>query len=497
MRRFLNKLFRDFRTTSTARGGRRAPRRASLQVECLEDRLVLTSASFNPVTSTLVVNASPGAITPPSVRQITFQADAHNSGKLQLLDNGVLVPVHDNGVLVPEIAIASIKNVDVNLASRDAVNVNDSNGLPFAAGTTISLSGSGLGNSLKLTGSRIISGGESYVAGSGTQDSLLTLGGDTFDIGAGVGSVTDEVKTTAALDVQSSAQKVSQTNGADGVGQTLSGLASGGAGDSLTYGYKNIVDLKLSSSYATANLNATRGAAGEQSFVLELDGDDGQANLNATPSTLTTDVKSLAWNASVQLFSNAGAVSVEGDGSTYVYLSQVVPNVGSTTAFINANVSVSNLAYLQVQDGGNHSTQENVKVTESTITGTGLFGNSAVKLTYSNVANLEIDTGFLANTYLVAPSHFGARFTSQITINSVVNLAITVEPDSGSGLNLTLMNSSAPASLFIYAPGGTFSPFSPNQSAGTEDVMFATGLMSQVSYTGFSSVSVSDGIPHA
>jgi hypothetical protein len=43
MRRFLNKLLRDIRTTSTAGTARRAPRRSALQVECLESRLVLST----------------------------------------------------------------------------------------------------------------------------------------------------------------------------------------------------------------------------------------------------------------------------------------------------------------------------------------------------------------------------------------------------------------------------------------------------------------------
>src|SRR6516164_4619174 len=110
MRRFLNKLVGDFRSTHAARTARRAPRRASLQVEGLEDRLVLTSASFNPLTSTLTVNASPGSfgiigrgiVIPPSVRHITFQADPLRA-RLQVRDNGALVPVLDNGVLVPEL----------------------------------------------------------------------------------------------------------------------------------------------------------------------------------------------------------------------------------------------------------------------------------------------------------------------------------------------------------------------------------------------------------
>jgi hypothetical protein len=54
MRRFLRNLFRDFRTTSTARGGRRA----TLELEGLEDRLALsTTAPLAPVAfpSTFVV----------------------------------------------------------------------------------------------------------------------------------------------------------------------------------------------------------------------------------------------------------------------------------------------------------------------------------------------------------------------------------------------------------------------------------------------------------
>jgi hypothetical protein len=45
MRRFLNKLVGDFRSTKAARSARRAPRRSALQVECLESRLVLSTTS--------------------------------------------------------------------------------------------------------------------------------------------------------------------------------------------------------------------------------------------------------------------------------------------------------------------------------------------------------------------------------------------------------------------------------------------------------------------
>jgi hypothetical protein len=57
MRRFLNKLLRDFRTTCTARNARRAPRRAPLQVESLEARMVLSSTSVLPGFVTNELNA--------------------------------------------------------------------------------------------------------------------------------------------------------------------------------------------------------------------------------------------------------------------------------------------------------------------------------------------------------------------------------------------------------------------------------------------------------
>jgi hypothetical protein len=47
MRRFLNKLFGNSRTTSTAHRGRQAPRRVTLQVEDLEERMVPSASSFN------------------------------------------------------------------------------------------------------------------------------------------------------------------------------------------------------------------------------------------------------------------------------------------------------------------------------------------------------------------------------------------------------------------------------------------------------------------
>jgi hypothetical protein len=98
MRRFLNNLFRDFRTTKTARPARRAPRRANLQLEGLEDRMALSTVSQ--VGSTLLVadpglnsvihgNGSSGIV--QNNQQIAFQADPAQPSKVQGLDQGIKV----------------------------------------------------------------------------------------------------------------------------------------------------------------------------------------------------------------------------------------------------------------------------------------------------------------------------------------------------------------------------------------------------------------------
>jgi hypothetical protein len=84
MRRFLNKLVSNFRSTNAARSTRRVPQRVALQVEGLEDRMVLSTATQ--VGSTVLVNADPGTISIihgngtidiiPHIRQIAFEIDA-------------------------------------------------------------------------------------------------------------------------------------------------------------------------------------------------------------------------------------------------------------------------------------------------------------------------------------------------------------------------------------------------------------------------------------
>jgi hypothetical protein len=162
----------------------------------------------------------------------------------------------------------------------------------------------------------------------------------------------------------------------------------------------------------------------------------------------------------------------------------------SVTSGINANVSVFQAAELLIADGGNVTSQEHVKVTDSTISGTGLFGNNGL-VQYIGTP-LVIFTGQLANTYTVAPSHPGAHFNSPVVIEdlfSSAGLSVTADMDAASGLDLRLFNKNpATGKLFISAPGGKFNPLTPTTPNGLETVTFTGGLTSTVSYSGFNSV---------
>jgi hypothetical protein len=440
------------------------------------------------VGSTLSVTADPGffAISPGHpgtevIRQTTFQADPIQLGKLD---------VYDGGTLLGRFAMSSIKNVDMNVAYLDNVNVDDSNGLPFAAGTTISLSSysGGFGNSLNLTGSRTISGGETYAAGNGAQGGSLTLGGSTYKFNSAIGSVSDSVKTTGPLVVKAFGSNV-WLSGSNGVTQTLSGLSNGGAGDTLTYSNKNPVYLEMFGANATAHLNATAAAAGEQSFVTDLLGNDEGVQINATPSTVGNGVVAAGQGDAVTVAANSSSVSIQGNSSTYVSLG---------TSGIKRDVFVTGVGELVLNDSGNNTTPENVKVTQSIISGTGLFGNNAAVVEYHNTGHVQISTGEQADTYTIAGSKPGAHFGSSIEIddNSTVGLNVAVALDAGSGLDLHLNNgllaNPAPASLLISAPQGTYSPPAPPLPTGGETMTFAGGLTSYVIYQGFTSVDLAN-----
>ncbi len=494
MRRFLSNLVRDFRTTKNAPPARRAPRRANLQLEALDERVLLSGASLSG--STLSVVADPGTfginlqghVLPPFVRQINFEADAQNPA---------LLDVSEGSTPLGQFPIASIKNVFVDLAYLDNVNVIDSNGLPFAHGTTISLSAStGTANSLNLTGTRSVSGNEVYAVGAAaSQGSSLLVDNLRFDLTDNIGSVADTLQPEGgSITISTAGQNVS-LSGSNGVTQTLNGLGQGGGGR-FTYGNVSLVSLNAVASNASIALDATAAAAGEHSFFLSMFGTSDAAFIQATPSTVTTAVDAVGNAAFVNLQSNSGPVSITGQNpSTTVNLGEATPNGLSTTAGINANVSVSNAGHLLLADNGNTTTQENVQVTESTITG--LFGNSAAQLNYNNINNLAFLTGQEQDTYTFSGP---TRFVTAITVDdySRAGLSVTTDLNGSSGLALVLNNnflaSPAPASLTINAAGAAFSNLHPPLPSGIEEAIFAGGLTSAVEYNGFTSINLFNSV---
>jgi hypothetical protein len=494
MRRLLNKLvssFRNFRSTGTVRPACQPSCRASLRAEGLEDRMVLASASL--VGSTLLVTADPGHfgiilpghVIPAVVQQIRFEADALHPHK---------VDVSEGTTLLGQFPIAAIKNVEVNLKQLDAVTVDDSNGLPFApapgSGITVSLIGNGIGDSLNVTGSRTLGGSETYISGNGPLGAVLSVGGFNYDL-SGINSVTDSVKTnTGVLSVFSDGTNVS-LSGQNGATQTLSGLAANhGAGDSLTFSHKSAVFVDLLAPNTSVVLDATAPETREQSFTLQMDqfGANDQVFIQATPKAVTTNVTAEGIGDFVNLLSNLGPVAIRGNTTTHVNLGEAAPNGLDTLAGIKAKVSVSDVASLLLADSGNTATQENVTVTESTISGTGLFGNNAVKLTYSNATSVAFLTGQLQDTYKVKGSSDSASFSSFITIDDFSKQGLNAHVIVGSrtDLNLTLRNSFELPDAFLTITaldGGTFSSPHPHLPQGTEFVAFGGVQSSQVNYT--------------
>jgi hypothetical protein len=477
MRRFLNKLFRDFRTTGSARGGRGAPRRAPLQVEGLEDRMVLSTVTFG--SSTLSISKiAPG-------HQITFQGFGVDG--MQVLDNG--------NVLFSTLNKQSISAVNISAAGGDSVFVNDSNGMPFAQHTGISLFGSGA-NTLFLFGSRAIAGNETYVAGGASfTPGAIFVDSLTFTLHNAITKVNDFLQITGTFDVQTSGSSVVLSgSGLNGTTQTLSGMGFGG-GDTLSYSDKPAVVLEEFAANANVLLNASASSALEHFFELNLHGASDSTVIATTPTSVVTDVLTtvapVANPASVFLRGNRDTVSVQGNSSTFLSVGQPLSNGEFSTKGIQSSVVVSGVGTMFLSDSGNTSTPENVTVTESTISGTGLFGNNAATLFYFNVGTVNLVTGQDGADYVVEASHAGAQFTSKINITyfstTLDNVPIRADVfvDSGSRLNLQLFNDTRQnAEMDIHTTGIASLPGTLN---GTVDVTFpgVPNSLSQIGYEGF------------
>jgi hypothetical protein len=491
MRRFLNNLLRGIRSTKAARPARPAPRRAALQVEGLEDRLVMTTAILSG--STLSI----GNIAPNHTVELESTGFSNGFRGLEVFDNGALVanPNHLN--------ISSITAVNIQVAGGNPVVVNDSNGMPFAAGTSVDVNGTGTNNVVFLEGSRTVSGNETYVAGSIStlhvggrsiiQNTPATISLDnniTFVLSSAVASVNDSIPITGVLDVHTSGTQVQLASHGPGGDQYLSGLGNG-AGSMLAYECKPAVYLETSAPNASIFLDAPDAAVGESSFTVEMHAAAETTTLDETPKNVQTValVDPYATKANVAVWGNFGPVFIAGNSSTGVNVG-FPSSTGPVTRGIEANVTVDGASSLVVNNIGDVSTDENVTVTEHTIGGTGLFGSPGVTLSYGGVGQIDLLTGTLTDGFTVAPSSPNAVFTSSISISSdsVKAFQVTVDVNAPSHLNLTLGDLHADIGVLVVntsgrlALPGTF----PN---GTIDVSFAGQAPSVISYSGFDKVS--------
>lgn len=474
MRRFLSELVRNFRTTK-ARPARRAPRRVALQLEGLEDRLVPTTASLSGNGAILTIsNVGPEGI--------TLRCNPSNNNEVEVFDDNSATPLfQDNKQL--------INTVNIRLSSNSAVDIDDSNGMPFAQKALVTLSGSGTGNLLELGGSRTISGNELYVAGAApSSGGELMVDNINFQIGPAISTVRDAFPITGTDDVQTSGTNVVL----QGDDPKLTGLGFG-AGGSLFADDKPEVELEEYAAGATIRLNEL---VGNPVFAVNMHGSGDSTIIVGTPQTVLTEVQTnvapVANPASVILEANAGPVVVNGNPFTQLTIGQKLSNGLFSTQGIQSNVTVQGLASLSVLDNGNVSTAQNVNVTEKSISGTGLFGKSSAVLSYGGVRNLTIDSGQLADQYTVESSQPELDFLSKITITdfSTTSFRADVFVDRYSGLNLSLFNAQplSVAELFIHTEAGE-SVSDPGPQQGVVDVVFGI-YSSQVFYDGFTPVVV-------
>jgi hypothetical protein len=478
MRRFLNNLLRDVRTAGTARGGRQAPRGAALQVEGLEDRLVMTTASLSG--SILLINN----LAQNHVLTLEEVQSSNGFRGLEVFDNNTLVANPNT------LNISAITSVNIHVAGGDQVLVNDSFGMPFAQGTTVTLFGSGAANSLTLTGSRAVSGNETYVAGGASYTpGTIFLDNLKFQLDSSIASVNDFIQLTGTLDVQTSGTSVVLT-GSNAVTQTLSGMGFGG-GDTLNYSNQATVQLDEYAANASVSLNAIEPDALGNVFMAYLHGTGDKTTVLNTPAneytTVYTTAAPVPHQASVSVQGNSGPVYVEVNASTQVSVGRPLSNGLFSTKGIQSTVYVAGAASLFVSDSGNTSAPENVTVTESTITGVGLFANSSVTLAYYDVGTLNLVSGQRADSYTVAGSWSGAEFTSKINITdfSQDRFQAYAVVDSSSHLNLQLSNitTQPAASLDVISADGSVGL--PGTKSGTVDVYFAGVLGSQIAYSNF------------
>ncbi len=550
MLRFLSKLARKFRTANKARAPRRAPCRARLQLEGLEDRMVLSTVSVNPVAGAVTLNVTPGdqaRIVIDPVAQNTFDITA-NGGK----------------TLLSKEPMAAVKALTVNLPGGTGqgatLTVGDQHGLPFHVGENIQINGTNAGNTLNLNGpaeavglpafftaealtmpsatsggSIVLSNaivGRSLTIGLGAgsartiNDGLSTFGytvnspyletGLGFTIGQAGGTISsiDAGSSRVQFQNKSSLQTELQAAGArflDFGGPTPAGLHTVTV-DAL----KNNDNVDILNSYAgvetnfntastpTLNINdqastaltryfATVTPAGPAIVFQPLVGAQHlikySGNVNVTLAGSTT---TLGDEYAVEQTVAGSPLTINAASTDTVDVGSQWPAVFSSTLVgIKGTVTVNGANFLQINDAG--STQAAVwTIHESSVSGV-----APAAINFHNVGMMDVEGSSGVNTFNLTPSTATA-FTSQIILrdwNSTSTSSVfNVTVDAASALDLFLASEHTRGTLNLTAVGATVNPTAPPPGSGEIDAFFALGKESIIHYGNIGNIGVVTGI---
>ena len=398
----------------------RARRRPSTRpaLETLEDRLVMTVA--NPLGATSLLSTNPAGLgaaqtqpivrtNPPPVTTATLSPDgttltincapsrtvklqSDGSGHIQVFD-----PVF-GGPLVGQFTFSTINTVNItgDPTRTSNVQIDAGNGMPFAAGTTVSASGGGA--VLSLFGRSPIPGNEKVDVGGAHLDNI------TFS-----GISIDAIPITGTLDIQTSA--LHPTVGFFGPGTLTAPASDGPAGFFYSWANKHNVRLDELAPGANVTLNETAAAPGELVFGVNMLGNQDTTTIASTPSGVVTEVTSatvlgvlrelgsgtygasvpVPLQAVVNVQTNNGPVEIFGNSATTVNVGQPQSNGQYSTKGINAVVSVSTAEFLNVEDTANALPQNSVTIANGIISSVvGLFGNDAVFVSFINVPGVIV-----------------------------------------------------------------------------------------------------------
>lgn len=373
------------------------------------------------------------------------------------------------------------------------VQVDDSNGMPFAQFTTINVFDTGNNGYLGLIGTRTVAGNETFAPGAmpGAFGTLL-VDNLVFSLHNTSTGVADSLPITGTLDIPTYSANPQLASFGPGGDNYFSGLATNGAaGNYFDFSKKPTVVLDAYAANASVFLDNPDAAVGAQYFTVNMRNAGQTTTLDQTPKNVTTIVNSDANNTNATVWGNFGPVIIDGNSSTVVNIGYPLASTGTITSGILANITVEGGSSMVVNNSGNYKTFETVKVTESTISGSGLFGNSNVTLEYGGIKAVKILAGQLADGYTITPSSANAVFFGTLTISSTSSWAfhVNVTVNAASHLNLSLFNQRPQLGVLdLTSTNGGVAKFSGTTPGGSIDVLFGGIATSHISYNGFDDV---------